>query len=280
MEKLPQHKVSKFSDVAIHLRIFTPDEECQEPVMYMHQDDYYVFGFVESGECEVLIDFQSYKIQAGSVVLIQPGQVHCFVNSLGLSAYLLLIDGAFIEDKVRQVIAQYSFTSQIALLASVHQAELKQLFSMLSAKKRAITDALSASLVMHLSLAVVDVIASTMQYGLTQRKCSRRYVELTQIFRSLLKENVTTKHAPAFYANKMNVSVIYLNEAVKAATGNSVTQNIHHEIIVRARRELVYTNKSVKEIAVGLGFEDYAYFTRIFTRITGQSPNLFRKNHQ
>ncbi len=42
---------------------------------------------------------------------------------------------------------------------------------------------------------------------------------------------------------------------------------------------LVHTPKSVGEIARELGFEDPAYFTRLFTRQTGMAPVAFKKKY-
>ncbi|HAR37126.1 MAG TPA: AraC family transcriptional regulator, partial [Porphyromonadaceae bacterium] len=72
---------------------------------------------------------------------------------------------------------------------------------------------------------------------------------------------------------------IYLYEAVKQTTGQSVSHYIHNEIVIQAKRLLFYTDRSVKEIALELGYEDYAYFTRLFTKTSKLSPTQFRKKH-
>lgn len=105
-------------------------------------------------------------------------------------------------------------------------------------------------------------------------------MEHTITFRSLLKQHVEYSHSPSYYARMMNISLMYLNEAVKGMTGFSVSQNIQYEIVTRAKRSLIYTSKSVKKIAQELGFEDYAYFTRLFSKTAGISPTDFRKNHK
>ncbi|WP_313000559.1 helix-turn-helix domain-containing protein [Chryseobacterium gleum] len=42
---------------------------------------------------------------------------------------------------------------------------------------------------------------------------------------------------------------------------------------------LFYTDKPVKEIAYDLGYEDPAYFNRLFTNKTGNTPANFKKNY-
>ena len=76
----------------------------------------------------------------------------------------------------------------------------------------------------------------------------------------------------------LNISEVYLNEAVKGATGLSVGAYIRNRSIIQARRQLAYTSMSVKEIAFALGYNDYAYFSKLFKKSVGKSPMEYRKN--
>ena len=77
----------------------------------------------------------------------------------------------------------------------------------------------------------------------------------------------------------MSLSSVYLNEAVKNTTGISVSRYISGEIMIQAQRLLFYTDMSVKEIALELGYDDPFYFTRLFTKITEISPTRFREKY-
>jgi AraC-like DNA-binding protein len=52
---------------------------------------------------------------------------------------------------------------------------------------------------------------------------------------------------------------------------------IQNRVILEAKRLLYYTDKSAKEIAFELGFEDAAYFSNFFKKHTSLSPSLFKK---
>lgn len=129
-----------------------------------------------------------------------------------------------------------------------------------------------------MGLVVKDVAGATETQSELQGNINR-YKEIAWDFRELLESNIRTNRAPSFYAERLNITVAYLNEAVNAVCGMSVSRNIQDEIILQAKRQLVYTTASVKEIAQGLGFDDYSYFTRLFTKVAGVSPTLFRKNY-
>nr|HPG62586.1 helix-turn-helix domain-containing protein [Casimicrobium sp.] len=51
---------------------------------------------------------------------------------------------------------------------------------------------------------------------------------------------------------------------------------IDERIVREARRNLAYTQLQIATIADTLGFNDAAYFSRVFTRVTGVSPRQFR----
>lgn len=95
-----------------------------------------------------------------------------------------------------------------------------------------------------------------------------------------MEHNYTAIKRPADYAQKLNVSTPYLNECVKNATGYSVSHHIHQRVILESKRLLYHSDQSVKEIAARLGYDDYPYFSRLFSKITGMTALTFRnKNH-
>ena len=107
---------------------------------------------------------------------------------------------------------------------------------------------------------------------------SNRLTEITSQFKALLSANYQTMKRPAQYAAKLNISPGYLNEVVKESTGLSVTAWIQQEIMVQAKRLLYHTTLPIKEVAIELGYEDWAYFTRLFTKLCQQTPSQFREN--
>lgn len=105
-----------------------------------------------------------------------------------------------------------------------------------------------------------------------------RSFSLNKKFRQLLHHNYKTLKRPSDYAGLLNVSVSYLNGTIKLATGFSVSQLIRKEIIWEAQRLLYYTDLSIKEIGLLLGYEDQKYFNRLFKKASLLTPGEFRKN--
>ncbi|MDR1882538.1 MAG: AraC family transcriptional regulator, partial [Prevotella sp.] len=99
-------------------------------------------------------------------------------------------------------------------------------------------------------------------------------------FKSLLADHLKTVKSPAQYASMLHLSPSYLNEAVKGVTGFPVSYWIQYAVTLEAKRLLFYTEKSISEVAFELGYDDNAYFTRLFTKASGVSPTRFRANYR
>ena len=83
--------------------------------------------------------------------------------------------------------------------------------------------------------------------------------------------------SPQDYARHLNVHVNYLNRSVKETTGKTTSAHISARVIAEAKALLQHSDWSVAEIAYALGFEYPAYFNNYFKRLTGSTPNTFRK---
>ena len=62
----------------------------------------------------------------------------------------------------------------------------------------------------------------------------------------------------------------------KAETGYTLTNYINHIRVEKACLELLYSSKSLTEVAIGNGFSTPQYFSKIFTQIMKQTPRQFR----
>jgi AraC family transcriptional activator of pobA len=78
------------------------------------------------------------------------------------------------------------------------------------------------------------------------------------------------------YATALGVSVKGLNRLTQAHAGSSATASVHRRLVREAAERLAHLDAPVSAIGFELGFDDPAYFTRFFKRMTGMSPRAFR----
>jgi AraC family transcriptional activator of pobA len=80
----------------------------------------------------------------------------------------------------------------------------------------------------------------------------------------------------SFYAEKLAMTPDRLNDHVKRAAGVTAGHLIRQRVLTEAKRQLVFTNQAIHEIAYDLAFSDPSHFTRFFRKQTGMTPQVFR----
>jgi len=93
----------------------------------------------------------------------------------------------------------------------------------------------------------------------------------------LVDRNFKKHHQVQFYANELNKSQKTLANLFARYRLKCPLRIIQDRIISEAKKLFYYTDKSAKEIAYELGFEDSAHFSRFFKNVTGQNISEFKK---
>lgn len=104
-------------------------------------------------------------------------------------------------------------------------------------------------------------------------------LDIFRDFSRHLEIHFREKHNVADYAELLHIAPKTLTHKFKNLKLESPNQFIINRILLEAKRLLFYTDKPVKEIAYDLGYEDPAYFNRLFTNKTGSTPANFKKNY-
>lgn len=97
-------------------------------------------------------------------------------------------------------------------------------------------------------------------------------------FPNILDKNFIKEKKVEFYANYFNVSISLFSKKIKQQFGKTPSQLIQERTILEAKKLLHLTNKSIKEIAFELNFDDEFYFSRYFKKVVNISPSFYRKN--
>ncbi len=244
-----------------------------------HRHDYHLFFLQEKGTISIEIDFQKYKIKPSSVIYIHPNQVHRMVGAVvNVTASSWAINNENLNPEYLKLLEDLTPAKPLSLKKETFSivSEAVSLCIKLSERKH---EKLYRSLLKDSCNTLVALIAS--QY-LAQSKSTdtlSRFEIITKAFKAILERNFTTAKKPAEYAQSLNISTPYLNECVNNATGHSVSYHIQQRIILEAKRLLYHSDRSVKEIAGELGYEDYPYFSRLFAKVTGMTPLTFRNKN-
>jgi AraC-like DNA-binding protein len=101
-------------------------------------------------------------------------------------------------------------------------------------------------------------------------------LDTIRAFNLLVEMHYKTKHSVAEYADLMNKPAKSLTNLFALHSEKTPLKVIQDRIHIEAKRQLLFTQKIVKEIAFQLGFEDLQSFSRFFKNKEGVSPKEFR----
>ncbi|MFL9839272.1 helix-turn-helix domain-containing protein [Flavobacterium sp. ST-75] len=102
-------------------------------------------------------------------------------------------------------------------------------------------------------------------------------LDVIRKFNLLVENHYRTQHQVKYYADQLFKSPKTISNLFALYNHKSPLSVIQERIIIEAKRLLTYTDKSAKEIAGELGFEDAAHFSRFFKKHTTFSPISFRE---
>lgn len=78
-------------------------------------------------------------------------------------------------------------------------------------------------------------------------------------------------------ASFVNLSASHFSFLFKKKAGFTPIEYFNHLKVQKACLYLLFTNLRIKEIAFELGIEDQYYFSRMFSKVMGLSPNEYRE---
>jgi AraC family transcriptional regulator, transcriptional activator of pobA len=286
MKKIHVLSISQFneSDFGKEFYVNTIENHLKHTHLHIdrpHKHDFYVTLIFTKGTGVHEIDFESYEIKPGSMFFLNPGQVHNWKLSDDISGYIFFHTQAFFEqDFSRNYIQNFPFfyydkSSPVLYLNTEKINFICALFiSMLNESKEnqiyKIEKILTLIQFLYIECAR-EYVGNSKNIENTQHAYTRQFKD----FQQLVEKHYKTQKSAAFYANLLNISPKHLNRICQSVVGKTTTDYITERVLLEAKREIIYQKYSLTEIAYHLGYEDYAYFSRIFKKHFNETPSDF-----
>lgn len=259
---------------------FSMDDSCvANPT---HRSDHYKIFFVEEGSGDYNIDFNTFHIEEAGMFFLSPGQVLTVESENLKKGYEILFDKEFycvethgkaiacngvLFNNVHKATSVAVKKEEVPIFSMIFQNMIRELENPGKAHRELLETYLRMLLIE--ALRRLDEVEPESQ---PQDSGNR----LVGDFIALVDKHFRKIHAVAEYAEKLYVSPKSLSKRLHASGYKTPTEVIRNRIVLEAKRDLRYTQKSVKEIAFDLGFDDPAYFTRFFKKAENQSPQAYR----
>lgn len=250
-----------------------------------HKHDFYLTVIFTKGFGIHEIDFNVYDVAPGSVFLLRPGQIHNWELSDDIDGYIFFHSENFYElEYINRTMHSFPFFYSIQnpsiLYLSIEQTkQVAAIFNTIY--QEFTTDYLykKEKLTSLLDLLFIELSRLYLDTDTIEIYKSSTYTNKLCEFEKLIDNHFKEEKSPAVYANMLHITPKHLNRIVKTSLNKTSLDVILDRVILEAKRMLVHSNDSLSNIANVLGYEDYAYFSRMFKRKTGNSPSVFKKEH-
>lgn len=231
----------------------------------------------------IRLDLEEYEIKSDQICFINPGSYVEIVSSSDEAHYFISFNQAFycleLHDKELSCNGLLFGAMSAPPILSAKQTEAKEnqdLINMLL-KEFAQSDSNQGDMLRLLlkRLIIICVRMAREQLFLSSTPAIEE-TDLVRKFQALVEKYFNEKHKVSDYAEMMFKSPKTLSNIFKKLNGASPLRIIQERIILEAKRQMYYTDKTIKEITFELGFDEPAHFSRLFKKITGKSPSQFQ----
>jgi AraC-like DNA-binding protein len=248
-----------------------------------HTHNYYTVIWPVNATGKHIIDFKEYPILPDHIFFVSPGQVHQIISNRKPVGYVILFSPEFLEkNSIRN-----EFIADLKLFQKSDETPPLPVSDKMASTLKIFAEQMLTAFHSHNDM-FLETIGAYLKLFLIECNghCSLnpgtnlQNIEVSKVlvknFKALVEKNFNKRHQVKYYAESLNITPNYLNEVIKAALNIPAKDFLQNRLILEAKRMVVFTSKSAKEIGFELGFEDPSHFSKFFRSNTGQSLQEFK----
>ena len=244
----------------------------------------YSIYWIKEGKGTYNIDFESYSFDGNVLFFLSPGQVFSVDSEKIKEAYKI----SFVRDFYCIQTHDKEVSCNGVLFNNIYETPFVRPCKEDTAKLDFILENLIEEF-QHQETAQYDMLQTYLKQFiiLSVRIKKEDYIikedtetKLFKDFSTLVDLNFKKEHSVTYYGERLGLSPKSITKHFQKIGATTPSDYIKNRIILEAKRQLIYSDDSVKQIAYGLGFNDPAYFTRFFTKTATISPLQFKKDYK
>ncbi len=251
----------------------------------LHCSDFFVVLIFSKIKGNIILDTQKIDIQNEQLLFISPYQKRQWtLKSSDVFGYYLVFEKEFLNtffaDKFFVYRLQYFFNPNIKCTLKYKSGEFSSNENFFQEIMKEIIRPKKDS--EHLLRSILYYILTKLNRDFCQFHNIDLDAQFNQTlieFKKKLEENYNKYHKVKDYAEMLNITGVTLNKLTKKYYNISARDIIKEKIVNEIKSKLLYTNKTVSEIAYDLNFNELHHLTRLFKKHTGITPKNFRENH-
>ena len=276
--EIPVHHLHEHDMRPVRVEHFFPREK--EVRNEVHRHDFHEIFFLAEGEGEHMIDLGTHRFTAPCMHAIVAGQVHRLRRSADSNGVVLMfqreaIHGTAMDDDLHTLFSGLDGGPVWTL--TTDQLDLARNLMDLIARETAADDP-SARRAANGLLAVLIAKCAHWAGSQQPRRTDLEPGDITRRFLGDVERDFLTERRVGIYADRYAISVDHLSDLLRARIGRSAMEVLQDRLILEAKRLLLHSTMSLKEVGFALNMEDPAYFSRVFKKATGQTPSDYREH--
>lgn len=247
-----------------------------------HRAGFYHILWFFKGQTTHLVDFNPIEIKPNTILFLNKNTVHHFSTEGNFDGYVILFTDNFFCKTIQDTKFLHSTILYNDLL-SVSRIQLKEQVQIF----REVFQLMSEEFESDNDMFQADILRNLLHSFLLFSERERRKQDFTEIkkdsnfeivmrFRDLLEAEFRNQKQANSFAQDLAITLNLLNQATIKAMGKTPKEMIDDRVMLEAKRLLVYTNRSVKNIGFELGFDEPTNFIKYFRRNSGLTPMEFR----
>lgn len=245
-----------------------------------HKHNFYLTVLFTQGTGKHEIDFTTYPVKPGSLFFLNPGQTHHWELSEDIQGYIFFHTQAYYDlhynqFKINNFPFFYSIQNAPFLYLEKDFKSFTTLFQNILAEYHDNAFLKTQKLISLIDQIYIDSTRLYIDKNTTVPTIQSSYALRFQELERFIEKHYKTEKSPSQYAEWLNVSPKHLNRITQSMVGKTTSDVILDRVFLEAKRELIRFKNNLAEVAEQLGYDDYAYFSRLFKKKCGETPTSF-----
>lgn len=237
---------------------------------------------VKKGRGELIVDSVKMQLSDNMVFCLSPGQIYHLKAEENPEGVVIAFASSFpgIANSVAETIFNrrlFTNASSGTLIKIDEEINDELTFSLTYLTREYLSGSTLKMEIIRQYLNIILIILSKKVQPQPLKEYNNATSQIVSRFFNLVQKNFITKKQVTEYASLLAVSPNYLNNLVKKLSGYPASHHIQQCVIREAKRQAVYSDCNMKEIAFALGFEEITHFCKFFKKMEGITFSEYRK---
>ncbi len=236
---------------------------------------------VLQGRGTMMLGQETVSFTSPCALIVPENTVHGFTYELDTDGWVLTLADYCLQQTVNRLpqLAQVLSTTGVIPLSQGHgslamfTSRIENIECELSQRGDCYEVIIESDLVSIL----IELERASQNAKQTLNSYSNKQKQIVANFKALIEQQLFDNVKIPQYAQALNLSAFQLRSACETVVGKSPKEMLEERRLVEAKKDLIFTGKSVEQIGYRLGFTDPSYFTRFFKKMEGESPTKFRE---